>query len=81
MEDTAWRTPRPSTTKIGQMRSADVSAFSATSRRDQAVRRLRRIRTAGKLPTLAGSALTLSFADAGWNCAGGFIALMAHLAA
>ena len=47
-DSTGALTPLPSTTNIGQIRSAGVSTFSATSRRDQPVRRLRRMRVAGK---------------------------------
>ena len=42
-----WRSPLPGLTTIGQIRSSAVRRFSATSRRDHAVRRLRRRRTVG----------------------------------
>ena len=53
MDSTGMRLPFPSVTNIGQIRSAGVSTFSATSRRDQAALRLRRMRTAGKRPASA----------------------------
>src|SRR5581483_3705275 len=53
MESTARRLPRPSVTKIGQIRSAAVSTFSATRRRDQGDLRLRRMRTVGNRPVSA----------------------------
>ena len=68
----------PRRTNIGQIRSAGVSSVSATSRRAQAYCRLRRMRTAGKLPDVACSALAEASLDAGWRWVGGFIAVMAH---
>ena len=53
MDSTGMRLPFPSVTNIGQIRSAGVSTFSATSRRDHPALRLRRMRTAGKRPTSA----------------------------
>ena len=47
------RLPLPSVTNIGQIRSAGVSTFSATSRRDHPALRLRRMRTAGNWPASA----------------------------
>src|SRR5690349_14980320 len=47
IEGTGTRASAPSVTKIGQMKSAGLSVFSATSLRDQGVRRLRRMRVVG----------------------------------
>ena len=50
IEGTASRWRSPSRTKTGQIRSATSSRFSATMRRDQSARRLRRSRVIGKEP-------------------------------
>jgi hypothetical protein len=49
IDEMGVRVLSPSVTKIGQIRSSTDRVFSATSRRDQPVARLRRMRTAGKL--------------------------------
>ena len=87
----AWRRPAracrcPSMTKIGQIRSAGVSTFSATSRRDQSVLRLRRMRTAGNAPAARSAAGRSSGATRRWaTCADSVLesglvrGFMAHL--
>jgi hypothetical protein len=50
IDATGVRTFCPSAMKIGQIRSSTVSVVSATSRRVQASRRLRRIRVVGNEP-------------------------------
>ena len=54
MEATASVRFCPSITNTGQIRSWAVSVFSRTSARDQAVRRLRRMRRAGKVEAAEG---------------------------
>ena len=56
MAATGVRARVPSMRKIGQIRSSVVSEVWRTSRRDQSVRRLRRIRVAGKPGPLVVSA-------------------------
>ena len=51
IEGTGVALPEPSCTKTGQIRSAALRRVSATRRRDQSSRRLRRIRTRGKAPS------------------------------
>src|SRR6266568_3172007 len=51
MEATGARAARSSCTKTGQMKSPGVSTCSATIRRVQSSRRLRRMRTRGKVPS------------------------------
>ena len=86
MDATGTRLPRPSVTNIGQIRSAGVSTFSATSRRDQPALRLRRMRTAGNSPDASSAAGRSSGATRRWaTCADSVLesglvrGFMAHL--
>ena len=54
IEGIGVRLPVPSCTKMGQIKSSTLSRFSATSRRDQAVRRFRRMRVDGNRPGSEG---------------------------
>ena len=70
MDATGTRLPRPSATKIGQIRSAGVSTFSATSRRDQptcgcgaCARRERRRRAIGGASSAGRSSAAAALGD------------------
>ncbi len=72
----------PSVTNIGQIRSAGVSTFSATSRRDHPALRLRRMRTAGNWPTSAwgGACSAVRASGSARRCGNGLASgFMGHL--